>query len=550
MSIPQSTGPNSRLAGLRQHFKADALSGFLVFLIALPLCLAISKASGFPPVSGILTAIIGGLVVTFFGGSELTIKGPAAGLIVIAVGAVDELGRGDALRGYHLTLAVVVVAGIIQIIFGLLRTGLLSDFFPAAAVRGMMASIGITVIIKQLFVLVGVKPEAKETLRLIGEIPHVFTSYNPDILVIGVVSLTLLFGIPLISNTYIQKIPVPLAVLLVAIPLGRYFGLGHAHSYLFLNHHPYQLGPDFLVKLPGQLIDAITFPDFSQVFSGTSIKYIAMFALVGSLESLLSTKAIDMMDPSRRKSNMNRDLLGVGVGNTLAGLVGGLPMISEIVRSSANVNNGAQTRWANFFHGLFLLLFVAFAARLLSQIPLAALAAMLIYTGFRLAAPKEFVHIFRIGGEQLVIFLVTIFVSLGTDLLLGIGAGILTKLIIHLFRGLPLRSIFNASVEIEAAEDGSYQHVTVHDAAVFSNFISLKNRLEALPIGQHIVIDLSQTQLVDHTVLENLTRFQQDYAAAGGYAELVGLEGHTPVSAYPTAARVRTKEVITLTPSA
>jgi MFS superfamily sulfate permease-like transporter len=539
MTSPQVAVPDSGFAGLRQYFKFDALAGFLIFLIALPLCLAISTASGFPPVAGILTAIIGGLVVTLVGGSALTIKGPAAGLIAIAAGAVEELGKGNAMMGYRLVLAVIVVAGVIQIIFGMLHSGVLGDVFPSAAVHGMMAAIGLTIIVQQFFMLAGVKPEAQETLRLFGELPHAFANLNPEILIIGLVSLVLLFGLPLIDNKVIRKVPVPLVVLLVSIPLGRYFDLGHEHSYLFLNHHNYKLGPGFLVKLPGQLTDAIAFPDFSQVFSAVSIKYILMFALVGSLESLLSTKAIDLLDPYKRKSNLDRDLLGVGIGNTLAGLVGGLPMISEIVRSSANVNNGARTRWANFFHGLFLLLFVAFASKLLSQIPLAALAAMLIYTGFRLASPKKFVAMLKVGGEQLAIFLVTIIVTLGTGLLVGIGAGILTKLIIHLFRGMPLRSVFRASLEVDSPEGSNFQHVTVRDAAVFSNFISMKSRLEALPPGQHVVIDFSQTRLVDHTVLENLARFQSEYAATGGRVELTGLDDHKPVSAYPTAARIR-----------
>jgi MFS superfamily sulfate permease-like transporter len=530
--------PDSGLAGLRRHFKSDVVSGFLVFLIALPLCLAISKASGFPPAAGILTAIIGGIVGTFIGGAALTIKGPAAGLIVIAADAVQELGHGDARLGYKLTLAVVVVAGVIQIIFGLLHSGVLGYFFPSAAVHGMMAAIGITIVAKQVFTLTGTTPVATETLGVISEIPHAFASMNPDIFLIGAISLGLLFGLPLIKNRYVKMVPGPLVVLLVSIPLGRYFNLSHEHSYLFLDRHSYQLGPDFLVKLPGKLTDAISFPDFSLVFSGPSIKYIVLFALVGSLESLLSAKAVDILDPHKRHSDLNRDLLGVGIGNTLAGLVGGLPMISEIVRSSANVNNGAQTRWANFFHGLFLLLFVAFASQLLSQIPLAALAAMLIFTGFSLASPREFAHMFHIGGEQLVIFLVTILVALGTDLLVGIGAGSLTKLIIHLFRGLRLGSVFKASVDIEHEIPGLFQ-VKVRDAAVFSNYISLKNCLETLPTGQHVIIDLSQTRLVDHTVMENLECYRADYALSGGQVDITGLQRHKAVSSYPTAARIR-----------
>jgi len=535
MENTKLTLPKTGLAGLKENFKSDALAGFLVFLIALPLCLAISKASGFPPVAGIFTAIIGGLLVSFLGGSELTIKGPAAGLIVIAVGAVDELGRGDALLGYRLALAVIVVAGVLQVIFGVLRSGVLGDFFPSAAVHGMMAAIGLIIIIKQVFVLTGVKPEGKETLEILTEIPRAFATANPEILIIGIICLVILFTLPYIKNKYVKVIPAPLLVLLVAIPLGRYFDLEHEHSYLFLDHHNYSIGPKFLVELPKSLISAVTFPNFSQITSAVSIKYIIMFALVGSLESLLTVKAIDMIDPWKRKANMNRDVIGVGIANTLSGLIGGLPMIAEVVRSSANVNNGAKTSWANFFHGLFLLLFVSFAAGLIHQIPLAALAAMLIFTGFRLASPKEFVHMFKVGGEQFAIFLITVITTLATDLLVGIGAGIVAKIIFHLWRGLPLRSVFRSRVETYIL-DGTHE-IMVNDAAVFSNYLGLKKYLDAVPRKEKVIIDFSKTRLVDHTVLENIQRFRTEYNQEGGSFEIRGLENHKPSSAYPTAAR-------------
>jgi MFS superfamily sulfate permease-like transporter len=536
MLTPSSVKPIGNLAGLRTYFRADAVSGFLVFLMALPLCLAIAKASGFPPVAGLLTAIIGGFVATLIGDSELTIKGPAAGLIVVAAVAVEELGKGDAMLGYKLTLATIVVAGVLQVLFGLLRSGGLGDLFPSAAVHGMMAAIGLLIIARQAYVLSGVPAIAKAPFHLLAGIPHALATANPEVLLIGSVSLLILFGLPYLKP--LKRVPAPLVVVLVAIPLGRYFNLGHAHTYLFLDHHHhYQLGPQFLVKLPASLLAAVTLPDFSQVFSSTSFKYIVMFALVGSLESLLSTKAIELIDPARRRSNTNRELLAIGVGNTLAGMVGGLPMISEMGRSSANVANGARTRWANFYHGVFLLGFVTFAAGLISQIPTAALAALLIFTGCRLASPKEFRQMLHGGGEQLAIFLITIFVTLATNLFIGIGAGMLAQYVLHLFRGLPLRSTFRARVLIDSHEDGSYHHVAVQDAVVFTNYPSLRRHLDGLPTGQHIVLNLSNTRLVDHTVLENLYRFQADYNADGGKLELTGLNRHRAVSGYATAAR-------------
>jgi MFS superfamily sulfate permease-like transporter len=538
--ITKNILPKTGIQGLKENWKSDLMSGFLVFLIALPLCLGISMASGFPPVAGIFTAAIGGIIVSFFGGSNLTIKGPAAGLIVIALGAVQELGQGDAMQGYKLALACIVVAGILQIVFGLLRSGVLSDFFPSAAVHGMLAAIGIIIATKQIFTLAGVKAQSHETLELMAELPSALGNYNPEILIIGMVSLIILFGLPLIKNKYVKMIPAPLVVILVAIPLGIFFDLEHEHSYLFLDHHEYTIGPRFLVTLPDNLFSAITFPDFSQVFSGTGIKYIIMFALVGSLESLLSSKAIDGLDPYHRKSNMNRDLIGVGVGNTMAGLIGGLPMISEIVRSSANINNGAKTWWSNVFHGLFLLVFVAFFPFVLHKIPLAALTAMLIYTGFRLASPKEFYNTYAVGKEQLLIFLTTIIVTLATDLLVGIAAGILLKMIIHLYNGLPLKVMFKPLFTITEKENTIV--VDVQHSAVFSNYIKLKSAMDALPKDKTVIIDFSNSYLVDHTVIESLKHYKSDYERTGGEFDIVGLEEMRSLGKHESAARKKSRE--------
>lgn len=462
-------------------------------------------------------------------------------MIVIALGAVEELGQGDALLGYKLALATIVVAGVIQVLFGLLRSGVLGDFFPAAAVSGMMTSIGIIIISKQVFTLIGVKPVGKEPLELLAELPQGIARLNPQIALIGFISLLLLFTFPLLKNKYLKRLPAALLVILVSIPLGYYFDLAHSHTYLFLDKHHYSIGPEFLVSLPKSLLSAITFPDFSQLFTPASLKYIIMFAVVGSLETILSTKAVDMLDPYKRKADLNRDMVGVGVGNVLAGLIGGLPMISEIVRSSANINNGGKTRWANFSHGLCLLVFVAFAPGLIHQIPLAALAAMLIFTGVRLASPGTFIQTFHKGWEQLVIFLTTIVFTLSIDLLVGIAAGITLELLILMVKGLPAKSIFKQGIKLQQHEDNEYLHVALSDGAVFSNYINLKKYLDSLPRQKHLVLDFSETVVVDHTVMKHLHQYQDDYRAQGGWLEITGLHAHRPVSRHPLAARVRAR---------
>ncbi|WP_441285688.1 SulP family inorganic anion transporter [Sorangium sp. KYC3313] len=521
-------------------WRNDLVSGFLVFLIALPLCLGIAMASGFPPIAGVLTAVVGGMVATWLGSAPLTIKGPAAGLIVIALGAVQELGGGDNAVGYRRALACIAVAAVTQIVFALARAGTLGDFFPSSVVHGMLAAIGIIICSKQVHTLVGVTPAAKDPLHLILEIPRSLLRLNPEIASIGILSMILLFGYPVVAKRarWMQKIPAPMLVLALSVPLAYLFDLEHEHTYsLAATHTTYAIGPSFLVNLPGNLIQAIVFPDFSHVGTSASIKYIVMFSLVGSIESLLSAKAVDALDPAKSRSDLDKDLLATGVGNLIAGLLGGLPMISEIVRSSANIGYGAKSRLSNFFHGIFLLLFVAFAPGLIHRIPLAALAAMLTFTGVRLASPKEFAKTLRIGREQLVIFAATAAMCIVSDLLVGVAAGIAVKLLIHLTNGAPLRVVFRPDVD-ERVEEGRVV-LRVKHAAIFSNYLSIQRKIESHAHASSIEIDFANARLVDHTVMSNLHELQGVMERNGRKLTLAGLGDHFQMSSHPLSARKR-----------
>ncbi|MGR9045132.1 MAG: SulP family inorganic anion transporter [Gammaproteobacteria bacterium] len=538
----QSTVPQAGLPGLLENWRNDLLSGFLVFLIALPLCLGIAMASGFPPMAGIISAIIGGLVVSRINGSYVTINGPAAGLIVVIFGAVQSLGQGDAMAGYRYALAAIVVASILQMLMGVLKAGKLSAFFPSSVVHGMLAAIGIIIIAKQFHTLFGVKPDAESLFGTIAEIPHTIWNLNPEVALIGFSGLALMVLWSVIKNRYVKMIPAPILVVLVGVVLGQYFDLDHSHKYLFLPdapilpHHEFTVGPKFLVAVPENFMDGFYFPDFSKIATYEFWLAVVSICLVGSLESLLSAAAVDKLDPYKRYSDLNRDLTAVGVGNTLSGLIGGLPMIAEIVRSSANINNNAKTAWANFFHGCFLLIFVALFPRLIHEIPLASLAALLVYTGFRLASPKEFAKTLSIGIDNFSIFLITIISVLATDLLIGVGIGILAKLLIHLSRGLKVSNLFSIDHVVHQSDDDTY-HIKVSGAAVFSNLISLKSIVTSLPDNKTIFFDLSNTDLIDHTVMEFIDHFAEDYSRQGGRCEIVGLDEHQGYSAHPLAAR-------------
>lgn len=541
--------PRGHLGGFTRYLKDDLTAGFLVFLIALPLCLGISLACGYPPLAGIFTAIIGSLLAPAISNSELTIKGPAAGLIVIAIGCIADFGGDGALGGfsdadmaaYRAALAVGVAAAVLQILFALLRGGILGDFFPVSAVHGMLAAIGVIIILKQFPVALGVSAKG-EPLELVREMPHYLLEANPAIAAIGVVSLLIMFLWPLAGKRvgHLRAIPAPMVVLMAAIPMGMAFDLLHEHSYV-LQGHKYQLGDQYLVAMPDRVLgmfDEITLPDFAALSQAKAWKWVFMFFIIGSLESILSAKAIDLLDPWKRKCSLDRDVLAVGLGNLGTALVGGLPMISEIVRSRANIDNGARTRFAGMWHGVFLLVCVALFPMFLHRIPLAALAAMLVYTGYRLAHPTEFVNVYRIGREQLVIFVTTLIAVLATDLLIGIGIGILVKVVIHLMNGVPLRSLLKPYLEIEQHDEQTCL-IRAHQSAVFSNWIPFRRQLEGLGLVQHqnVILDLSNTKLVDHSVMEKLHEMQSDFEQQGLALTIIGLESHVPVAEHSLAAR-------------
>lgn len=545
------TPPKGDWVGFKSYWRADLLSGFLVFLIALPLSLGISIACGYPPLAGIFTAILGSLLAPLLSNSELTVKGPAAGLIVIAIGCIQDFGgdgmiggfSADDLSAYKAALAIGVAAAALQILFSLLRGGILGDFFPGSVVHGMLAAIGVIIMLKQLPVALGVEVKG-EPLELLRSIPDIVRDANPAIAAIGGVSLAILFLWPLVGKkvAVLKAVPSPIVVLLAAVPLGLGFDLMHRHYYV-LQGHKYELGGQYLIDMPNRMFgmfQQVTTPDFTALAQLKAWKWVLLFFIIGSLESLLSTKAIDFLDPWKRKTNLNRDVLAIGVGNLCAALIGGLPMISEIVRSKANIDNGARTRFAALWHGVLLLVCVALIPTVLHQIPLAALAAMLVYTGFRLAHPSEFLYVYRIGREQLVIFVTTLVAVLATDLLIGVLLGIAVKILIHVMNGLPLSSVFKPSLEIERQGENTCA-IRVHRSAVFSNWIPFRRQLEDLGLvqRQNLVLDFSNTKLVDHTTMEKLHDLQREFERENLKLDIIGLDVHRQLSGHPLSARKR-----------
>lgn len=497
----------------------DIKSGFLVFLIALPLCLAISVASGFPPSSGIITAIIGGILCSYFGGCNLSIKGPAAGLIVIVIASVMELGNGNMIEGYQKTLAVGVVAALMQIIFAKLKVAGLGISISKSVVRGMLSAIGIIIIAKQIHILFGVKPKSIDIIPLFFEIPNSIFIANPIISSIGIISILILIITPKLTIT--KNIPPQIIILILIIP-----------SSLFLSNLNMIDSKD-LIQLPSSLLLAINFPDFSDIFSAISIKYIIMFSIIGTIESTLSVIAIDEMSKTP-KSNLNRDLLAVGLGNLISALIGGLPMISEIIRSKANIDSGAKSSKSNFSHGLFLIIFVSLIPNILSLIPLSALAAMLIYTGFRLVSPSHISDLKKIGSDQLWIFSATLITTLITDLLIGVATGILVKIMLHLMRGATIKSLFFTKIKhIQNKDEITFK---MYGTAAFPNLLHLSQAFNYLqPNIKKVIIDLNQVNLIDGTFLEGVSTILSERSTAD--LKIIGLEKFHQLSDHQYSTR-------------
>jgi MFS superfamily sulfate permease-like transporter len=516
----QGAGPTplDYLSGLTQNAKSDVMSGFILFLIALPLSLGIAIASGAPPIAGVIAGFIGGILGSLLGGSYVTINGAAAGLIAIVYGAVQAMGAMpdgtvNVEAGFRYALAVGVVCGGLQILMGLAKMGKLTNMFPLNVVHGMLAGIGIIIMSKQIHSLLGVSFSGKMIPTILA-IPTSFMNLVPSVALIGGLSLAIMIAWPYLGKIG-SLLPAPMAVILVTVPLAQVL----------------DIGPEFLVKVPLDFMGSFQGPDWGMAGTGVFWKFVVTYTLVASLESLLTAAAMDQMDPWKRRSNMNRELLSKGSTNMLSSFIGGLPMIAEVVRSSANIMNGARTRWSNFFHGFFLLLAVALVPGVLNMIPLAALAGMLVFIGFRLAHPKEFMHAAHIGKEEVIYMIATCLVVVLEDLLWGVVFGFVIAVVTNAVRGV--RSMkADASVE----EKGDALVLKLRGAHGFINFVSMRDQLDKLPPGKKLVIDYSGVSYMDHTVNERFHLFDGEYALTGGSVTSVGKEGlkatsHSDVSA-------------------
>ena len=484
--------------------KTDALSGLVVFLVALPLCLGIAVASGAPPFAGIISGIIGGIVVGFLSNSNVSVSGPAAGLIAIVLVAITNLG-------YEAFLLAIVIAGIFQLILGYAKAGSLSNYIPSGVIEGMLTGIGIIIIKKELPHAIGYDTEHegdffsyhimdKADQGFWGELLHSFNMAHTGIILVTIISIAILVAFNNIAFLKkIKAIPGALVVVLVGIIINEVFRMMGSPLFIDGNH---------LVKLPvassfNEFLTQFHFPDFSSISKTAVWVTAATIAAVASIETLLCLEAGDKMDPLKRYSNANQELKAQGVGNILSGLIGGLPMTSVIVRTTANINAGSKTKLSAITHGVFLLLAVVLIPSLLNKIPMACLAAILIMIGLKLASPKVFKHMWDAGKFQFVPFIATVIGVVGIDLLKGVGIGLAVSILFILKGNMKLAYFFNK----EKHKEGETIRIHLAQEVSFLNKAAIKQTLAHLPSNSQVIIDAKDTVYVDYDVLELIRDF-------------------------------------------
>lgn len=546
--------PQNGIKGLK-HWRYDLLAGMQVALVSLPLSLGIAIASGAPPVTGLISAIIAGLIFPFLGGAYVTISGPAAGLAPALLAGMLMLGGGDLAEGYPLLLVAICITGLLQILLAFFKTGRYAIFLPVTVVEAMLAAIGLIIIIKQIPPLMGAILPASETmLASVAKLPQALLQIEWSVLVIGALSLFLIFYLSKSKHDWMRKVPPPLLVTVLSILLGSVFGLDEK----------------YLITMPDNIMaDGITFPAFGEVFSRPELWWsvlivVITLTLIDGVESLATIKAVDKIDPFQRKSDPNVTLRAMGVSNSLSSIFGGLTIIPGGIKSRTNIDAGGRTLWANFYNAIFLLVFLFLVTDIIAMVPLSAIAAILIYVGWKLCEYKVFTKTYSIGRDQIVIFIITVIAILGTDLLSGIIIGVAAEVAILLYLLMPsfrfvltgrlsfkrgyrllwdnLRSLFKTPVirVKEQEREGITHYEMTLSSLVCFNLLPLDKLLTSLPpkVGVTLIVTESG-RIIDHTAMEYLHQFEEECVRDGRTFELLGVENFSPFTRHPLAARMQ-----------
>lgn len=485
------------------HLKSDLSSSIVVFLVAVPLCLGIALASGAPFFSGLIAGIVGGIVIGSLSNSQLSVSGPAAGLTAIVLTAITKLGA------FEIFLCAVVVAGLLQLTLGFIRAGSIANYFPGSVIKGMLTGIGIIIILKQIPHAFGYDKDAEGSQAFVGPdgntmftaLLEPLTKIHYGVTIITLVSLALLI---LWEKPFMKKFgAVPGALVAVAVSI--------LLNVAFTAMAPaLRVGGEHLVQIPvpgniSEFVGLFQFPDFSRMFTADVLLTAVTLATVASVETLLCIEAVDKMDPQRRITNPNRELKAQGVGNIVSGLLGGLPVTSVIVRSTANLNAGAKTKLSAILHGVLILVCVLLIPGILNMIPLGALAAILLMTGYKLAKISIFKQMFANGKYQWIPFLITVIAVVRFDLLTGVGLGLVASIVAILYGNLKNSYYFHKKEH----QDGELIHIRLSEEVSFLNKASIKLTLDHLPENATVLIDATATHYIDFDVLELIKEFKE-----------------------------------------
>ncbi|WP_022823327.1 SulP family inorganic anion transporter [Hymenobacter norwichensis] len=508
--------------GYLQHLGKDIPAGLVTFLVALPLCLGISLASGTPLLSGIITGIVGGVMVSWLSGSQLSVSGPAAGLTAIVLTALQTLGT------FQAVLAATVIAGALQVIMGLVRAGIIGLYFPTSVIRGMLAAIGLILILKQIPHLLGADTDYFEDMTFLqfdgqntfSAVAGALRSFGWGSALIGLLSLgVLLFWENVVRKRVAALRIIPAALVVVLFSIG-------ISSLLDVTVPGLRVRPEHLVQLPvvsswQDLASIFTAPDWTAFTRPATYTVAFTIAIVASLESLLSVEAVDKLDPRKRATPTNRELMAQGTGNMVSGLLGGLPLTAVIVRSSANIDAGGQTKVSAFFHGLLLLVSLLFLETILNRIPLSALAAVLLVVGYKLTKPALYRTQWRLGWQQFLPFIVTVLAVLFTDLLKGVTIG----LVVGIF--YILKTHYESAYFLRSApalQEAGVYHLKLSEHVSFLNKASIVRMLEQFSPGTHVILDGTESKMIDYDVLEAVENFRQTAESRGIKLELRGIK--------------------------
>jgi MFS superfamily sulfate permease-like transporter len=532
--------PKKGIQGLVENWKNDLIAAVSVALIALPLSLGIALAAGAPAMSGIFSAIVGGIVTTFYRGGHISVNGPAKGVIgVILLGIVlmDD-GTGQA---FNYVLAAVVISGAIQMLLGILKLGRLADIFHSTVIHGILAAIGIIIIAKQIHVAMGTNSDSPSIIQNLIDAVVFLPDANPFVLVIALAGLFLLIFHSKTNYRFFHLFPAPMWVIALSIPFVYVFNFFEQQTLPFFGKS-FEVGPQLLLDIPDTITDSIMHPNFSKINTIEFWTTVFSILIITSIESLAIAKAVDKIDPYKRKTDLNKDLTGIGISTVAAGLIGGLPIIAVIIRSTVNIHNGAKTKWSNMYQGLLLLVFIVVLSPIMRQVPLCAFAILLVYTGFKLASPAVFKQAYKQGTEQLIFFVGTMILTLYTNLLVGLLGGLSLTLITHMLLARVsvsqfFKMVYKSRTKLIQRPDGSFD-LKIRGIANFLGILKIDTLVAQIPSGADVNIDLSETRLVGITYMDFLVEFLKAQRATGGNAFISGLDGHVSSSTYNRALKI------------